>query len=59
MKPKKHIYFIYLATTFGIGMQPTKGDTMKDARGRYKKRFPKGKILSIEKGHTATITKAI
>lgn len=47
MKYKK-LYLVFTTTKHGIGLQPTKGNSKKQARDRFKKRFPKNQILSID-----------
>lgn len=55
----KNIYAVYLPTQYGIGMQPTKGNNIAQARERFKKRFPKKKIISIERLYTTPVIPAI
>lgn len=43
----KHTYAVHVTTKLGFGMQPTKGNTAKHARERFKKRFPKQRILDV------------
>jgi hypothetical protein len=45
----KYVYGVWLATKHGIGMQPVKGSSLKQARERFKKRFPKNIILDIHR----------
>lgn len=46
----KNIYTVWLALPHGnIGAQPVKGNTMKQAKERFKKRFPKRRILDVNK----------
>lgn len=50
MKKYKHIYIIWLSLPGGrIGAQPVKGNNQKEAKARFKKRFPKRRILDINK----------
>lgn len=47
---KKPIYAVHLITKMGtIGLQPVKANTQAEARSKFKKRFPKAKILYIDK----------
>lgn len=46
-KKFKHIYGVWLATKYSIGMQPVKGNNKKEARKRFKKRYPNKMILDI------------
>ncbi len=41
----KHVYAIHHHTSFGTGVQPMKGNTKKEAKERFKKRFPKKRII--------------
>lgn len=49
MAAKKPIYFVYLTNNLGWGMQPVKADNQKEARKKFKKRFPKSRVVSISK----------
>lgn len=48
----KFIYDITIPTSFGIGCQPMKGNNKTEANGRFKKKFPNKRILSIDKRET-------
>lgn len=51
MKALKHIYAVHISTSFGLGMQPTKGDSKEQAKKRFKKRYPKKIILHVTRIH--------
>lgn len=55
----KHVYGVWLQTKIHLGMQPVKGNTQKQAKERFKKRFPKATILGIERLTYKTITEPI
>lgn len=46
---KKPIYNVYLTNKFGMGCCPVKADNKKEARKKFKKRFPKSRIIDIDK----------
>ncbi len=48
MPKTKKIYQVFLNTQYGIGMQPVKANNQKEARAKFKKRYPKKRIISIE-----------
>ena len=54
----KNVYAVFIPTKYGIGMQPMKGDTAKQATERFKKRF-KSKIISVERLYTKPITEPL
>lgn len=43
----KNIYAVNITTSFGFGVQPTKGNTAEQAKARFKKRNPKKRVLSV------------
>ena len=46
----KPIYAVYCTTgVYGIGCCPVKANNKTEARKKFKKRFPKSKIISIDK----------
>lgn len=49
MAKKKPIYTVWCTTKFGTGVQAVKADNKIEARKKFKKRFPKSSILSIDK----------
>jgi hypothetical protein len=42
---KKPIYGVYCTTQFGFGLQGVKALNQKEARRKFKRRFPKQKII--------------
>lgn len=46
---KKPIYQVFCTTSYGFGMQPVKANNKKEAREKFKKRYKKSKVVSIEK----------
>lgn len=48
-KKNKNIYQVFCRTQYGIGMQPVKASTKKEAREKFKKRNKKSVITSVEK----------
>lgn len=55
----KRVYGVWLQTTYTIGMQPVKGNNKKQARQRFKKRFPEARILDCQRLHVNPLTKPI
>lgn len=49
MAKTKPIYLVWLTTSFGIGVQPVKANNQTEARAKFKKRYPKKRILDIAK----------
>lgn len=45
----KPIYNVWCTTKFGTGVQPVKALNKKEARTKFKKRFPKSTVLDITK----------
>lgn len=47
----KHIYYVYLINKHGgLGLQPVKANNKVNAKKKFKKRFPKSRIIDIQKG---------
>lgn len=50
MAEKKPLYIVALISKYGTwGLQPVKADTQNEARRKFKKRFPKSRIIGVEK----------
>lgn len=50
------IYTVYCTTSFGLGAQPVKAKTKRDAIRKFKKRFPKQRVIDCHKStHTHII----
>lgn len=45
---KLKTYQVFLNTQFGIGMQPVRARNKKHAKEKFKKRFPKKRVISVE-----------
>lgn len=43
----KPIYGVWCETKFGIGLQPVKANCKREARKKFKKRFPNSRIVSV------------
>jgi hypothetical protein len=57
---QKPIYAVYCITNFGFGCQPVKALNKKEARKKFRNRFPKRRIIDIEKSSAEShIIKAI
>lgn len=46
---KKPIYYVWVYTKFGQGLQPVKANNEEEARAKYAKRYPKSTIFNITK----------
>jgi hypothetical protein len=42
------VYLVWTHTGHGIGAQPVKGNTVQQARKRFKKRFPKLPVHGVD-----------
>lgn len=49
MAKKKPIYDVWCTTSYGTGMQAVKALNKKEAERKFKKRFPKQNIISVDK----------
>lgn len=57
---KKPVYYVWLQSKMGtLGMQPVKANNKQEAKRKFKKRFPKSKVLSIEIGSGNHISEPI
>lgn len=59
MAKQKPIYNVWHTTKFGIGTQPVKANSKKECREKFKKRFPKSKVIDIVKSTIKPIIPAI
>lgn len=46
---KKPIYAVYCTTKYSFGLQYVKATSQAEARRKFKKRFPKQRILDVSK----------
>lgn len=46
---KKPLYNVFCTTKYGIGCQPVKANNKREARKKFKKRFKKSRVISVEK----------
>lgn len=49
MAKKKPIYDVWCTTKFGTGLQAVKALNQAEARRKFKKRFPKQRIIEVSK----------
>jgi hypothetical protein len=42
----KNVYTLWFPTSLGLGAQPVKGNTLKEAKARFKKRYPAKRIMN-------------
>lgn len=49
MANKKPVYAVWCTTKYGTGLQPVKANNKAEAKAKFKKRFPKQRVLSIDR----------